>query len=71
MIKLISGSRPKAEAELLHAIWTDSTHRYKILLKRLYPAKPSLFLIKKSIGESATTPLNIDNLSSPSDSLEI
>lgn len=70
-MRLINGNRQKAEAELLKALWADSTHRYKILLKRLYPAKPSLFLIKKSIGESTRTPVNIDNLRSPSDSLEI
>lgn len=70
-MRVINGNRQKAEAELLKAIWTDSTHRYKILMKRLYPAKPSLFLIKKSAVDSVASPVIIDNFSCPSDSLEI
>lgn len=54
MMKLILGSRAKAEAELLLAIWTDATPRYKVLLKRLYSEKPELILVRKSTDESGT-----------------
>lgn len=74
-MRVINGNRQKAEFDLLHAIWTDPTSRYKILMKRLYPAKPSLFLIKKSAIESVTPSVNVhvnsDHLSNPSDYLEI
>jgi hypothetical protein len=64
-MRVINGNRQKAEVELLKAIWTDSTPRYKTLMRRLYPAKPSLILVKKSIGESVTTTSNSDNLKQP------
>jgi hypothetical protein len=47
-MRLIRGNRYQQEAELLKAIWTDPTPRYKTLLKNLYSRKPELFLIKIS-----------------------
>lgn len=60
-MKIIKGNRQKAEADLLHAIWTDPTPRYKILLSKLYPRKPQFELIKRASIESVTT-LEIDDL---------
>lgn len=70
-MRVINGNRQKAESELLHAIWMDPTQRYKTLLNKLYPGKPKLILIKKPAVEWVTTTQKFDNLSSPSDSLEI
>lgn len=70
-MRVINGNRPELEAELLHAIWTDPTSRYKTLLNKLYPRKPQLLLLKKPTDESVATPLDSDHLSTPSESLEI
>lgn len=50
-MRVINGNRQKAESELLRAIWTDPTHRYKTLLNKLYPGKPKSILIKKPAVE--------------------
>lgn len=56
MFKTTQGSRANAEADLLQAIWTDATPRYKVLMKKLYPEKPELQLIKKTAEKSTSDP---------------
>ncbi len=56
MFKAIQGSRAKSEADLLQAIWTDATPRYKVLMKKLYPAKPELQLIKNTSKKFSPAP---------------